>query len=886
MSLPPGARLGPYEITGALGAGGMGAVYRARDTRLGRTVAIKVLSDGRLADPEARARFDQEAVAISALNHPHICTLHDVGHHDGMAYLVMEHVEGETLAARLARGRVSRSEALAYAIDLASALDTAHRRGIVHRDVKPANVILAKNGAKLLDFGVARLLPSRRPDATTNVGAADTGIAGTLEYMAPEQLEGREADARSDIWSLGVVLHEMLAGQHPFPGDSSARIISAVLTEDPTAIATGRPSLDHIVQTALAKEPDARWQSAADVATCLRWIADTPAGDAPGSTAMATGAVGTRSMVVGAGLSAAVIAAALLLWRALLPPPPVAPQYAISLDILPPAGVDFSTPGEVQAAWPIVSPDGTRVIMAGGRPGEAARLWMRRLDSAEITALTGTERAALPFWAPDSRRVGFFSEGRLRVVDIDGGSPRALTDTLPDQERGGTWSTDGTILFAVGQNSALSRIAEDGSGRTDITALDTAGGVTSHRWPHFLPDGRHFLFTIRAQGDQGGIHVGSLDGAPSRRLLPDVTNAVYGPTGHILFGRAGTLLAQPFDLSRLELTGAAAPIVNRIAFSPSYRFGAFSVSRTGVLAYGPAALPSQLEWLDREGHRIARVGPPGEYLHPRPSPDNTRIVVARLDAQLATFDLWLIDAARGDSMTRLTFEAESERFPTWSPDGAQLAFSKLHPGGASGIMVRAANGIGVARELVAPATNGRYSSFVSDWSADGTTVVFTAQRPESNWDIDSVDVATGRATPFLSTPFLDVQGQLSPDGRWLAYASDESGRLEVYVRPFPSGDGKWPISTAGGQQPRWRADGRELFYLAPDGTLMAIGVNAATTFAAGLPAPLFVIAVPDNSPQFGRDYTVSPDGQRFLVNSSANGRTGATVVLNWTSTLQ
>ena len=499
--------------------------------------------------------------------------------------------------------------------------------------------------------------------------------------------------------------------------------------------------------------------------------------------------------------------------------------------------------------------------------------------------VAGTEDAEFPFWAPDSRRLGYFAGNRLMTVELDGGAPRRLAEVATNQARGGAWSPQGTILFTTAQVSGLMRINDDGTGLAAATTLDAAAGETSHRWPSFLPDGRHYVYTLRGREDAHGVYLGDLEGEAPRRLVPELTNAVVAPTGHLVFTRAGVLLAQPFDLIRRELTGVAVAVAPRITFSPSYYNGAFSVSRTGVLAYGASVTPTQLQWMSRRGDVLSRVGPTGEYIHPRPSWDETKVAVARLDTHLSTYDVWLIDGSRGDTMTRLTYAAASERFPVWSPDGQQVAMSSQRVGGLSEILVKRAFGSDTERVIVKRTGADRLTNFAIDWSADGKTILFLGQGRQTNWDIASVDVATGVATSFLQTPFVEVDPQLSADGRWLAYSSDESGRFETYLRPFPAGDGKWQVSSAGGRQPRWRGDGRELFYMAPDGTLMAVPVAPGADPAPGLPVALFKVQVPELAPQFGRDYAASRDGQRFLVNWMADQGARATVVVNWTAGL-
>jgi serine/threonine protein kinase/Tol biopolymer transport system component len=897
MTLPSGTRLGPYEVLQPLGAGGMGEVYRARDTRLDRHVALKVLAPEIAGDPAARVRFEREARAVAALDHPHICGIYDVGEAGGTHYLVMPLLDGETLAARLEKGWLPLHQALTIAAELADALDKAHRAGLVHRDVKPANIMLARAGAKLLDFGLAKLqrpaAPLSLPGMTqllTTPGTAGNGvILGTVPYMAPEQVEGKEADARSDIWALGAVLYEMLTGVRPFTGDTPASVIGSILKDSPQPVSARQSlapaALDELVRGALEKEPERRWQSAADVARHLRWIATHARVTTP------VGSYRRRITVLAAasGWAVALASLAVLGFSWARTPPRLAAE-TIRFDILPPADATFSMLGDISAAWPVISPDGSSVLFAAVLPGSAPRLWIRRLDSTETVAIPGTEDASFPFWSPDGSRVGFFTGSKLKTVDLTGTSVLTLADVAASQARGGTWNSEGVILFANQQVSGLTRVNADGSGLREVTVLDKAAGETSHRWPSFLPDGRHFVYAIRGGGVSGqefrqGVYIGSLDGTVRKRLVPELSNAVVDGAGYLLFVRAGTLMAQPFAVDRLELTGTAIPLVPRVAFSPSYYNGLFSLSNTGVLAYGAGAVASQLQWMNRKGEMVARVGPPGEYLHPRPAPDDHRIAVAKLDTGLSTYDLWLIDVSRGDTMTRLTYGSLSERFPVWSPSGQQVAFAAQRDRGLSDIIVKPVVGTGDERVLVGSPDTNRITSFASDWSSDGRTLVYTAQHADTNWDIEYVDVDSGTTTSFLRTPFVEVGPQLSFDRRWLAYSSDENGRMEVFVRSFPAGDRRYPVSNAGGLQPRWRADGSEIFYLAPDGTIMTVAIARGPEFEAGVPQPLFKVTVADLAPQFGRDYAVSRDGQRFLVNQSSGERARATIVVNWRAAL-
>jgi eukaryotic-like serine/threonine-protein kinase len=880
-----GTSLGPYFIVAKVGEGGMGEVYRARDTRLGREVAVKVLTGDVAGDPERRARFEREARAVAALDHPHICGIYDVGEASGTHYLVMPLIEGQTLATRLEKGPLPIAQALKVAGEIADALDKAHRHGIVHRDLKPANMMLTKAGVKLLDFGLAKLRPARgavalsgagSQMATTTAGTAEGTILGTIHYMAPEQVEGKEADHRADIWALGVVLYEMVTGVRPFKGETAASVLGAILKEAPQALSARQSfvpaGLASVVAGALEKDADRRWQSAADVGRLLREVVEEPQPDVNRPPSWQ----GRRIAVAGWATAAAILVYAAWPRSAASTSPPA---EAIRFDVVAPEGTTFSAVGDTPAAWPMISPDGTTLVVAATRPG------VRRLNATEAVPVRGSEDARFPFWSPDSRKIGFFSGSKLKTVDLAGSEPVVVADVLPAQARGGAWNAQGQIVFTPSPVAGLSVVNADGSGLRPVTVLDETAGETSHRWPAFLPDSRHFVYAARGREDTQGVYLASLDGPVRKRLLLDLSSAAVDPTGQLLLVRDGTLVSIPFDLTRFEVSGQATPVATNVTRSPSYYFGAFSLAGNGTLAYGSAPPASQMQWMDRRGAVVAKVGPPGEYIQPRPSPDDSKIAVARLDPERSAYDLWVVDTSRGDAMTRLTYNASSERFPVWSPDGASIAYSGQSANSLSEIFVKPVGGTADDRKLVAFEGGNTVGNFVSDWSSDGKTLLFSTQRPDSLFDLESVEVASGRRSPVLRTPFAELQPQLSPDRRWLAYASDESGQFEVFVRPFPAGDRRWPVSTAGGQQPRWRADGRELFYMGPDGTVMAVPVTTGATFSAGLPTPLFRASVSHRAPEYGRDYAVSRDGQRVLVNWAPEGGSRATVVVNWRAAL-
>jgi len=882
MSLSAGSRLGPYEIVGAIGAGGMGEVWRAKDTRLDRTVAIKVLPPHLASDPELRARFEREARVISGLKHPNICVLHDIGHQDGVDYLVMEYLEGETLADRLAKGPLPLAQALAIGAEVAGALDRAHRASVVHRDLKPGNVILTRDGAKLLDFGLAKASAAAKNPAaaalTTELKPLTErgALLGTVQYMAPEQLEGGDVDARTDIFALGAVLYEMVTGRRAFSGASQASLIGAILRDEPRPIAElqplSPPALERVVRACLAKDPDERWQSARDVKRELAWIAQEgshPGADAPRPTSRRrTG----RLMLAGLTLVALVIGGAigaLLYQRTGMRRPPT-----LWFTVQPPRGCSLG-------AYPnlTVSPDGTRLAFVGAGGDGKPQIWVRPLGSLETRALAGTEGAGSPFWSPDSSTLGFFAGGKLRKVDVGSGVVQIIADA--PSGRGGTWGLAGDILFSPYIAEAIYRVSSSGGAVTPVTELDPARGDVSHRWPRFLPDGVRFLFYVQAARAQDtGVYVGSLKAKSARLLLRSVAIAAYAPPGLLLFVRDGDLMAQRLDPSRMELQGEARPIVEGIAVNRTYGFAEFAVSETGILAYRTNDdRPSQLTWLDRNGRTIGTVGEPDLLVSPRLSPDGRKIAVVRLDPRTRDGDIWLADVASG-VMTRFTFQPGAYVFPAWSPDGRQVAFAFTSESVADLYIkqIGTADGSGDGVSL------GTFA-VPSDWSPDRSSLLFMKVVPRTGFDLWLLPTeGGGRPRPFLATPFYETYGKFSPDGKWVAYTSDLSGRMEIHVRPFPGPGQEIPVSSGGGIFPFWSRTGKELFYISTDHRLMSVPVRSLSPFVAGSPQPLFEL--PPQQTSFGfAECDVAPDGQRFLISALVGAQSAQpiSVAVNWAS---
>jgi len=883
VTIAPGSQLGPYEIIDHVGSGGMGDVYRARDTRLNRIVAVKVLFPELSAHPEVKRRFEREAKALSEVSHPHICAVYDVGEEGGTPYLVMEYLDGSTLASRLDRNALPLSQTLRMGAQIADALSAAHQRGIVHRDLKPSNVMLTASGVKLLDFGLAKVTageaaPGSR-DATTRSNLTQDGaILGTVPYMSPEQLEGKETDARTDIFALGAVLYEMATGKRAFNGASQASLISAILREDPPPIATIQPacpqSLDRVVTTCLAKVPEARWQSARDVAHVLGSISESLA--APAVSSPRTGRI--RERIAWSALAVVTLAAITLMTLHSRRTPQSAPVF-IS-EILPPEGLRF----DFNYGPPAVSPDGRRIVFVARAAEGPGRIWVRPFDEALAIPIPGTEGGIAPFWAPDSRSLGFFAEGKLKRVDLAGGAPRTLCDA--PNGAGGTWNRQGVILFVPEIGGPIHRVAATGGTAAPVSDLDSKVNF-GHFRPVFLPDDRHFLYlALGGSPTESGAFVGALDTkervqvVPSRAQVAFVASTAGSSKGSLLFLKNRTLMAQAFDPQQRRLTGEAAPIAEQIGFNGISGVAAFSVSENGVLVYqtSPGNFPSRLVWLDREGHRLEEIVSGGSYAHPRLSHDGRRVAYALEDTQTSLADIWIRDLARRAS-TRITFGPGVNIQPIWSPDDRAIIFSS-NRNGAHEIFRKDATGEG-EDEVILP---GGRSRFAMDYSPVSGLIALQswdlADQP-SGLDLQVLSPADRKTTTLLSTPYHELFPQFAPDGRWLVYASNESGRREVYVRPLVGSGGRLQVSTAGGAYPRWSRDGREIFFLAPDGTLMVVDVAVGSEIRVGLPRSLF--RADFKMVDIGFPYDVSPDGKRFLVNELVGSdRTAAiTVVQNW-----
>ena len=895
----------------------MGEVYKGRDTRLDRTVAIKVLPEALAADPQFRERFDREARTISRLAHPNICTLFDVGEEAGTAFLVMELLEGETLESRCARASAKGSglpldEAMRIGMQLADALAAAHRQGIVHRDLKPGNIFLVRSGgasappiAKLLDFGLARTAPaltvSGATSAPTTPAQAMTvpgTILGTFQYMAPEQVEGGHADARTDIFAFGSVLYEMITGKKAFEGKTQTNLVAAILERDPPPLTTVQPLapplVDSIVRKCLAKNPDDRWQTASDLGSALRWAAEGANATTSGATSVAgTPRTGARR-IANAAVAAVAILGSVAIGIAMAGrymSNVAAPAAAVRFEVQPPANVTLTPAPIGSAAQLALSPDGRRLAFVATPKRATSQLWIRPLDGVQAEPLPGTEGASYPFWSPDSRFIAFFAGGKLKKIDTTGGVPQVLCPA--GAGRGGAWHPDGFILFVGQGNRPISRISASGGVVTAATKFDPGQSVLGQAWPQFLPDGRHFLYFQRStKPEHRGVHVTALGSSSSSRILESDGMAVYA-SGHLVFVRDGTLFAQAFDDRTLQTNGDPVRIGEHIGYwTAGLGYAAVTVSPTGVLAHGPSVrLTTSLRWHDRSGASTAPPTAPAQYTTPRLSPDQKSVVVAMTDGATAQPDLWVLGLARGTT-SRLTSDPATDWFPAWSADGGRLLFGSNRLGVTTPFQKVVGGGPEepAAESLFnAVGATSPGATSPSDTSGDGRLLLYT-QLTQQGYDLGVLTLTGERkASTFLSTPFNEAQARFSPNTRWVAYASDESGTFEVYVRPFPPASGQTQISIAGGTQPEWRRDGKELFYISADGKLTAVPVTTdGATFSAGTPRALFDVEVPEPNPPFPTDYAVTADGQRFLVNTVVDQPThpALTVILNWTSGLK
>jgi serine/threonine protein kinase len=867
-------QLGSYQCVSLLGKGGMGEVYRARDTKLKRDVAIKILPEEFSRNADRASRFRREAEVLAALNHPNIAAIHSLEEVEGTRFLVLEFVEGETLAERIGRGPIPLEEALSIARNICEALEVAHEKGITHRDLKPANIKLTPDGkVKVLDFGLAKVIenapsgttvynsPTLMSTAATNAGV----ILGTAAYMAPEQAKGKTVDRRADIWAFGVVLYEMLTGRMLFSRETVSETMAAVIVEEPdwTALPANIPArVRDVLRRCLVKEPRNRVQAIGDARITIEEVQ----GGAEVDFAVVQAPARRRSKVW-AGVAAVFFlttisfAAFSILYINRATPPEIR--------------LEVSTPSTTDPFSFAISPDGRRLVFVASNEGKS-QLWVRPLDSVTAQPLAGTEGATYPFWSPDSATIGFFADAKLKRIDIVGGAPQVLTNA---RGPGGAWNREGTIVFASSTNGPLLKVRARGGEALAVTRLET--GQAGHKFPQFLPDGRHFIYFVQGQGQ--GVYSGSLNGGSSKLLANTERGAAVSASVFLLFLRQNTLFAQAFDFKRLELSSNTFPVAEQVAFALRTFAPGFSAT-SGIVAYRTvsASVTTQLTWLDRSGKRVGAIGAPdsADLRDVELSPDGKRVAVGR--TVNGNRDVWLIDVARGVP-TRFTFNAENFG-PVWSPDGSRVVFNSKRKG-INKMYWKSSSGSGADELLLeSDQANG-----IVDWSSDGRFLLFASRDPQTGPDLWVLPISGDKKPfPFLKTPFDERTGKFSPDGKWIAYQSNESGRSEIYVQPFPGPGGKFQISTNGGAQPRWNKNGKEIFYVSLDSKMMAAPVKLSPdgqSLETGTPAVLFPvrIALGPAPPTIKQQYAVSSDGERFLVNLAADEETASpiTVIYNW-----
>jgi serine/threonine protein kinase/Tol biopolymer transport system component len=865
MALNAGSKLGPYEIQSALGAGGMGEVYRATDTRLGRDVALKILPESFARDADRLRRFEQEARAVAALNHPNILAIHDIGQFEGSPFLVTELLEGESLRATLDRGALLQRKTIDYGVQIAHGLAAAHEKGIVHRDLKPENIFVTRDGRiKVLDFGLAKLAQKDDvdQDGVTLTSAEHTTqgmVMGTASYMAPEQVRGEECDFRTDIFAFGTVLYEMLSGVRAFRRDTSAETMTAVLKDDPPELSqSGRlisPALERIVRRCLEKSPQQRFQSARDLSFALSTLSGIESSPAARAAAL------PRRTPLWPWLASAValVAVSALTWFvARRPQPTTLLQFALAV------------PDEMSISHMALSHDGSVLVFVSPEENSALpMLYLHRVGSSAVTLLPGTQGASYPFWSPDGAYVGFFANGKLQKIAIAGGAPQVLA--IAPAGRGGSWGSKGVIIYAADAQNPLQRIDAAGAGMTPATLGIRIAADQSHRWPLFLPDGDHFLFWAGNFGNlkddrSSGIYESSLEG--KERKLVALCHSSFGYDAHNLFyaDDQRQLVNIAFDPSAGAVSGSTTAVANIVGFQPSTYWAAFAVAQNGTLIYntGVGAAESALTWMDRSGKELGRIGGPGVMANPTLSPDGSRVAVDISDQKANNVDIW-IESTTGAANSRFTFDPSEEVVGVWSRDASMLAYRNAATEGAA-LYLKPTTGLEREKKRFTTPTSAMDDFVPNSWSLDDRQILCTRQTVSGD-HLELLAASGGEPTRFLTTTGNANNAQISPDGKWVAYASDESGDWEIYVTSFPGAAGKWQVSRNGGTESRWRGDGKEIFYISPGGTLMAVSVNGATSFATGTPASLF--QVHGRAPISSTDiftYDVAKDGKRFLVN--------------------
>jgi serine/threonine protein kinase/WD40 repeat protein len=886
MALTSGTKLGPYEIQSPVGAGGMGEVYRAKDTRLDRTVAVKILPSHLSANIEAKQRFDREARAISSLNHPNICTLHDVGHQDGIDFLVMEFLDGETLADRLRKGPLPTEQVLKIGIEICEGLERAHKSGVVHRDLKPGNVMLTKTGAKLMDFGLAKAAPAgtslassltmtiSHPSADQPLTAHGT-IVGTFQYMSPEQTEGKDADARSDIFALGAVLYEMATGKRAFAGKSQASLVAAILASEPAPISMlqpmSPPALEQVIKSCLAKDPEDRFQTVHDLKLQLKWIVEASASQlAAPAQIRARRVVQKRTLLIAAAVGWILAVAAFVIFlssRARLEEA----RRPLTASWQPPPDTEFAS---VVVGAPALSPDASKLAFLTG-DNSTSNLWVRDITTGTVREIEGVDRPTFPFWSPDGKYLGFFSSGKLKKVALAGGPVQVLCDA--PEGRGASWSSRGVIIFTPNIFEPLYKVPEGGGVPEKIT--ENKPGWT-HRNPYFLPDGDHFLFTSReavgSQGPGAALFGASLSGEKPRQILERGSNVQYSE-GYLLYLRETVLVAQHFDPKSLKFSGDPTPVAEKLDYWNARDIAAFTAAH-GTLVFRHGSLQkTQPMWVDRTGKELGRFGEPGLYATPKPSSNGELVGLVRSDPDTGKGDIWVVDTNR-NTMSRSTFADAAIITYAFSPDAKRIAIGTIAGTVSGGIWIQPTNGSGTQETLVAP----KSFATINSWSPDGRYLFFMVQNNATRQDIYYADLnGDKKLIPFVQSPANDMGGVLSPNGKWLAYYSDESGRSEVYVTAFPGPGGKWQVSNGGGAFPSWSLDGKQLYYVIGE-KLMTVAIQNVETFEFGAPT-----ALPIHVNEFAALGSAAP-GERFPALKALSGGQShpQEVILNWTGTLK
>ncbi len=877
--LTVGTKLGPYEIEAQAGVGGMGEVYKAKDTRLERTVAIKVLSVQIASNSDLRQRFDREAKAISSLNHPNICTLHDVGSQDGIDFLVMEYLDGETLAARLTKGPIPAQELLTIAIQIADALDKAHRQNLIHRDLKPGNIMLTKAGAKLMDFGLAKLHEAGVIQGISGITRTTplTGegtIIGTLQYMSPEQLEGKEADFRSDIFSFGAILYEMATGKRPFDGKSQASLIAAVLKENPRPIAEFQsmspPMLDRVIRQCMEKDPEHRWQSAGDLKKALQWTLE--GGSQAGIPFSVSASRKLRERILWGAVTlfaGAALTLGVLHFTQTTPIPKVA-----RLSI--PKPQNLST-----ISWPRISPDGTMLSFEAADSSGGGGIYIRPINSLDAYLLVKTSLGnSRPFWSPDSKQLAFFEGNHLKKIAIAGGLSQIVCEVAGAD---GSWGKNGIIVFDANFNDSIRQVPASGGTPTAASRIDRSRGEKMGAWPCFLPDGEHFLFLADTNSASGEwtLKVGSIKTLESKTLTK-VSSRIEYANGYVLYLNNDLLVARPFDLEKLEFTDEPVPVTPNVSTNGERAF--FSVSNDGLLVYrsGQSGADRLIVSVNRKGDSLEQIGPAGQYRDFTLSPDNTRLAFGVLGEQANSFDVWVRDLKRKVT-SRLTFGPGANVWPVWNHNGTKVLFTSDRNNNRFNVMQRNANGTGTD-ELVLDIDTADIS--VTSVARDGSVMIL--QEGRANQNIWTFSTATGKAEPLLTQPYAEQRGAISPDGKLLAYQSGETGDAEIYIRELKPDGGKWQVSTAVGRCPVWRADGKELYFVSENFDFMAVPISTVKELEIGTPAKLFNRRFILTGPNTLYPYAVTNDGQRFFILAPANEELAAEfiVVENWPEELK